>query len=92
MILRNDASVRQLEGLETEGPRVVRSLPDTDLNHALIKVDSPHAPTFLEADLLEGQKTGLFLDQAANIQLAAEVLRGLTPKLRVLDLCCYVGQ
>lgn len=50
----------------------------------------------LNADLLHGQKTGFFLDQQAN----AEALRfylsrqfsGAGEPVRVLDICCYVGQ
>src|SRR5262249_29959449 len=45
---------------------------------------------------IEGQKTGFFLDQFGNVRLAAQLLKGLQPaqgkKLRILDLCCYVGQ
>jgi 23S rRNA (cytosine1962-C5)-methyltransferase len=43
--------------------------------------------------LVDGQKTGFFLDQAYNVQLAAKLLSSLGKKrLRILDLCCYVGQ
>jgi len=42
---------------------------------------------FLGADLLEGQKTGTYLDQRTNHAAAAAYLRGR----RVLDVCCYVG-
>ncbi len=38
-------------------------------------------------DLLEGQKTGTYLDQQANHAAAAHYLRGR----RVLDVCCYAG-
>ena len=56
----------------------------------------------IQADLISGQKTGFFLDQRANIQLAAGLVRsqvaarGASPfrarPFRILDLCCYVGQ
>lgn len=38
-------------------------------------------------DLMGGQKTGAYLDQAANHAVAAQYLRGR----RVLDICCYLG-
>jgi 23S rRNA (cytosine1962-C5)-methyltransferase len=54
----------------------------------------PEGPlTFLQnglrwnVDLLTGQKTGTYLDQAANHAAAAHYLRGR----RVLDVCCYAG-
>lgn len=50
----------------------------------------------LECDLLQGQKTGFFLDQQWNAQIMNEVLRAQFNKrdepVRVLDICCYVGQ
>lgn len=59
------------------------------------------APTIFTIDLLGGQKTGFFLDQRVNVAAVANVvgarLRQPTSvstsrSLRVLDLCCYVGQ
>ncbi len=38
-------------------------------------------------DLMGGQKTGAYLDQASNHAVAAQYLRGR----RVLDICCYLG-
>ncbi len=50
----------------------------------------------LQCDLLNGQKTGFFLDQQWNAQLMNETLRAQFTKrsepVRVLDICCYVGQ
>ena len=42
----------------------------------------------VEADLLHGQKTGLFLDQRLNRRFAESRAAGK----RVLDLCCYQGE
>jgi 23S rRNA (cytosine1962-C5)-methyltransferase len=36
---------------------------------------------------LDGQKTGLFLDQRDNVRLVASMAKGR----RVLDVCCYAG-
>lgn len=60
-------------------------------------------PVELKADLLGGQKTGFFLDQRANVARAAHLMAGrfgplasspgrADRPLRILDLCCYVGQ
>ncbi len=100
IVIKNDAGARKLEGLEIEAPRVARAIPGVDLGNAaiLIKSASGGAPLTFYTDLVEGQKTGFFLDQSANIELAVsrllagneQAVRGST--LRVLDLCCYVGQ
>ncbi len=54
------------------------------------------AATFA-VDLLRGQKTGFYLDQTANVRLAAGLLaprlrRGGAEPVRILDLFAYVGQ
>lgn len=98
IVIRNDLSVRKLEGLEEETPRVLKELKGSDLARATIRVRPSIEggdPVLFDVDLVQGQKTGFFLDQAANIQLAAIRLAHLKPqgaKLRILDLCCYVGQ
>jgi 23S rRNA (cytosine1962-C5)-methyltransferase len=59
------------------------------------------AATAFRVDLAGGQKTGFYLDQAANVRLAAGLLAPLLrtgalgapgEPLRVLDLFAYVGQ
>lgn len=100
IVLRNDVGVRKLEGLEEEAPKVLKALPGVNLSESRILIASAAAGggKLLEfhVDLLEGQKTGFFLDQFGNVRLAATLLKGLKPKegkrLRILDLCCYVGQ
>ena len=93
LVVRNDAGARALDGVAVEPPRIVRSPAGVDLSAARIRV----AGLELETDLAAGQKTGFFLDQSANLALAAERLVGLGAgsagaPVRVLDLCCYVGQ
>jgi 23S rRNA (cytosine1962-C5)-methyltransferase len=95
IILRNDLSVRKLEGLEEEEPRVIKELSGVNFRDLQILVASAEGgkPLSFQVDLLKGQKTGFFLDQAANIQLAILRLKHLfSKKVRILDLCCYVGQ
>lgn len=96
VVLRNDVGVRKLEGLAEEEPRVLRDIPGVSLSDVRIQVApaTPGDPIEFCVDLIGGQKTGFFLDQVANIQLAA--LRLPRPvagrPVRILDLCCYVGQ
>jgi len=96
VVMRNDLSVRKWEGLQEEHPRVEKEISGFDLRHSTIEVQSVVTGEKLpfEVDLLQGQKTGFFLDQFANIQLAAGRFRGLwtSKRIRILDLCSYVGQ
>ena len=95
VIQRNDLSVRKLEGLTPEDPRIV---------HQGLEGIDPHGARFaiggltLQADFIEGQKTGFFLDQSRNIQLVTEALPSILAdvlkvrrEIRIIDLCCYVG-
>lgn len=104
VVLRNDISVRKLEGLLEEAPRLLKegthpSLLESSLREAKIKVSAVmgNIPLVFQVNLVEGQKTGFFLDQFANIQLAALRFQrffatsGMS-QIRILDLCCYVGQ
>lgn len=96
VILRNDVGVRKLEGLELQDPKVIKQGKETQLKATSIWVRSVSGkePIPFLVNLLEGQKTGFFLDQFGNIEMAAARLRSW-PKgspIRILDLCCYVGQ
>ncbi|MNS60991.1 Ribosomal RNA large subunit methyltransferase I [compost metagenome] len=98
VVVRNDVSVRKLEGLTMEEPKVVKAIDGVDLHHADILLNPvlPGELLPMSCDLVEGQKTGFFLDQTHNIKLAVELFShwGKTRKektVRVLDLCCYVG-
>jgi 23S rRNA (cytosine1962-C5)-methyltransferase len=78
IIERNDVKMRQLEGLEMQKGVLygsVTSEPVVAMNGVRF-----------HADLLEGQKTGLFLDQRENYELARTYSRG-----RALDCFCYSG-
>ncbi|MEO7162223.1 MAG: methyltransferase domain-containing protein [Bdellovibrionia bacterium] len=95
IVIRNDLSVRKLEGINEEEPRILRKAKGIDLKDSVISVAAALGgdPVLFHVDLVGGQKTGFFLDQAANIELAALRLRSLgKTKVRILDLCCYVGQ
>lgn len=77
VILRNDASARKMEGLDSTS-RVIRG-------SSLASVSIEGIRYIL--DLLEGQKTGFFLDQRFNHTMT----RGRVEGKRVLDMFCYVG-
>lgn len=79
IIARNDASSRAIEGLPIE-KKVLMGEPETPA------VISKNGIEF-EVDLLEGQKTGFFLDQSENYM----VLKGLVEGAQVLDAFCYLG-
>jgi 23S rRNA (cytosine1962-C5)-methyltransferase len=80
IIVRTEKGIRAAEGLE--------------LSDGLVRGDAPPRPLFITengvrygVDLLEGQKTGFFLDQRDN-RLR---LSGLVKNARVLDMFCYSG-
>lgn len=83
---------RVLEGLSVGEKRVVSGtatgLDEVELCFA--------GRARLTCDLLHGQKTGFFLDQQWNVSLLRQFLRvafrGEDRPIRVLDICCYVGQ
>jgi len=79
IVVRNDSSVREREGLPRERG-VVRGEPSPD---PVVQVNGLE----IAVDLLEGQKTGLFLDQVANYQLIQPLVSGAA----VLDCFCYTG-
>ncbi|NKI18045.1 class I SAM-dependent rRNA methyltransferase [Spongiibacter sp. KMU-166] len=79
ILLRNDASVRELEGLPSE---IVSVYGDSPEDVELIE----NGVRFL-APLASGQKTGWFYDQRPN----RAWLRDLVPGKRVLDVFSYVG-
>jgi 23S rRNA (cytosine1962-C5)-methyltransferase len=102
IVVNNELGIRVLEGLESEKVKVVRELKGDSLSPTQILVAPAWGkgkPLAFDVDLIKGQKTGFFLDQAYNVQLAVQkfaqspefVGPGGKP-IRILDLCCYVGQ
>ncbi|MES3036900.1 MAG: methyltransferase domain-containing protein [Bdellovibrionota bacterium] len=100
VVLRNDVGARKYEGLEEEQPRMVHGPREVDITKTEIAINDLSGQgnakelVWLKADLLNGQKTGFFLDQTRNIQRLLTYLKGRPRsegKVRVLDLCCYLG-
>lgn len=79
IVARNDTAIRELEGMRLE-KRVLYG-----------KIESPTVITKndleFEIDLLEGQKTGFYLDQSENYARLKDLVTGGM----VLDGFCYAG-
>lgn len=84
MVIRGDAGVRRLEGVE-EMTRVVRGDAALLASGSLVEDGLTVA-----ADFVAGQKTGFFIDQRDNRAAMESAVAALRPR-RVLDLCCYSG-
>lgn len=97
---RNDVSIRKLEGIEVEEARVLKTVNDNDLKDITIiieNVNKQNPDVEFQVNLYEGQKTGFFLDQTFNMRLLVNHLEQQkdslkNKKIKILDLCCYMGQ
>jgi 23S rRNA (cytosine1962-C5)-methyltransferase len=92
VVLRNDVQIRRLEGMEPQDAQVIKEIAGLDLSNIDIEINNR---VLMATDLIEGQKTGFFLDQAYNISLLCNQLEKMqfqSDTVKVLDLCCYVGQ
>jgi 23S rRNA (cytosine1962-C5)-methyltransferase len=78
-VARNDSPMREREGLARERGVLFGELPP----ELVVQVNGLN----VAVDLLEGQKTGLFLDQIDNYRL----LERLADGAEVLDCFCYTG-
>jgi 23S rRNA (cytosine1962-C5)-methyltransferase len=82
ILARNDAAVRKLESLPLELVVLFGEVPE----RIQIEMNGLH----LEADLLKGQKTGVYLDQRENYLAVANVVANF-PGGRVLDCFTSTG-
>lgn len=80
---RNDATVRKLEGLPLEVSTLAGEIPE----RVQVRMNGLN----LEADLLRGQKTGIYLDQRENYIAAARYLAPFKGGARVLDCFTSTG-
>lgn len=76
---RNDVAIRQKEGLPLESGCVYGEIPE--------KVPFMELHAHMTANLMDGQKTGHFLDQQENRGRIRPYCKGES----VLDLCCHTG-
>src|SRR5438309_1092077 len=79
IVARNDSTMREREGLPRERAAIRGQIPP----EPIVTINSLD----VAVDLLEGQKTGLFLDQVDNYPLIERMAGGAD----VLDCFCYVG-
>jgi len=79
IVARNDSPMREREGLARERGVLWGELPP----EVVVQVNGLD----VAVDLLEGQKTGLFLDQVENYRL----LERLADGAETLDCFCYTG-
>jgi 23S rRNA (cytosine1962-C5)-methyltransferase len=84
LVVRGDSGARRLEGLEVF--RRVSFGDPAALAQAVIEDNGVRCV----ADLVNGQKTGFFLDQRENRAALGDGVRA-RPGGRVLDLYCYTG-
>ena len=80
ILLRNDTSVRELEGLEQSVSVAMGEIPE--------KVRLEENGALFETSLTEGQKSGWFYDQAGNRERMQRYIREGDS---VLDICSYAG-
>ena len=100
ILQRNDVNIRKLEGLLVEEPLILKTVASetlTDIDIQIQNVIKPDEDVVFNVNLPEGQKTGFFLDQSFNMRLVIEHLERQketlkTKKIKILDLCCYMGQ
>ncbi|MBI5190412.1 MAG: class I SAM-dependent rRNA methyltransferase [Nitrospirae bacterium] len=79
IVLRNDSKLREMEGLPLVR-EAVRGTYDGP-------VEAGFAGLRMMVDLMEGQKTGFFLDQVDNYSLLGSISEGA----KALDLFCHTG-
>lgn len=96
VILKRDNHFRKMEHLELFPAEILGVNETESLKSVAVDIqDATDRTACLSfyCDLIEGQKTGFFLDQRSNIETFIKHLPYLKNKsLRVLDLFCYVGQ
>lgn len=77
---RSDAPIRRLEQLDEKSGLISGAIPEKPFWVKFAGIASP-------VDVIRGQKTGLYLDQRANIESVGSICKNA----RVLDAFCYVG-
>ena len=100
LLQRNDVNIRKLEGLQVDPPEILKTAGSIDLTAVNIQIQNvikPSEDVVFNVNLIAGQKTGFFLDQTFNMRLVIEQIERQkeflkNKKIRILDLCCYMGQ
>jgi len=87
---RPDPRIRELEGLDAPAPGALWTAAGDPAAAKTATLFHLNGLAF-HYDANSGQKTGAFLDQAANYNAAQEYAWLLAPGGRALDVCCYQG-
>jgi 23S rRNA (cytosine1962-C5)-methyltransferase len=88
------SSQRKIEGLSPIARQIIGAREDL-LKDVTIQLKHKEEMLEMRINFSSGQKTGFFLDQQANTQLLLNLVEhkiNTQKKIKVLDLCCYVGQ
>jgi 23S rRNA (cytosine1962-C5)-methyltransferase len=88
------SSQRKVEGLSPSSRQIIGA-SEEQLKDISIRLKHRSDPLVMRTNFSSGQKTGFFLDQQANTQLLLDLVENkikTQKKIKVLDLCCYVGQ
>jgi len=83
VVERNDMGSRKFEGMEDAGGVLAGSLEEAELARLSVRMNNLN----FEVNLATGHKTGIYLDQQLNYQLAATLAGGGA----VLDAFCFQG-
>lgn len=97
LVFKKDNSFRKMENLPEVETTTLGALNREELkNQEIMIAQSLHKTEEIgfRTDLVDGQKTGFFLDQRSNIEMLLHHLGDFNKKqpVRILDLFCYVGQ
>ena len=94
IIIRRNSGARHMEGLKNSEAEVVKDIEGVDLNSAPILLRGRGNQTVtVHCDLIEGQKTGFFLDQSENVRGLLNLISDSNIEVKkCMDLFSYVGQ
>lgn len=88
------SSQRKVEGLSPVARQIIGANEEA-LQNVSVRLKHRNEVLSMRANFSSGQKTGFFLDQQANVQLLLDLVKQRVKEkksLKILDLCCYVGQ
>ncbi|RCS58634.1 class I SAM-dependent rRNA methyltransferase [Parvibium lacunae] len=83
---RSDAAVRQREGLPS-----IKGVLHGDLDATPTAVAVQEDGVQYEVDIVNGHKTGFYVDQRDNRKLVADLVKRIGPSATVLNCFCYTG-
>ena len=83
---RNDVKIRELEGMSEK--KGIAQIPENELTEAdLMPIIVENGLSYM-VDVVNGQKTGFFLDQKYNRQAVARIAKGFGMEIYAFDAFC----